>query len=157
MLDKDKWGKKERVWGLEPYYDPGRAIEIYESVKDLEIKSIVDIACGVGIVLESLGWVMDANCEQFDIEEYPEWQHLIIRPTKRDLMEFIETDEKFDLVLMLNSYRNWDEEPREKLNQWMKRNAKYFITGGEYGPNETGKVIGTDVKGFKLKLYDLSL
>lgn len=157
MLDKDKWGRKERIWGLEPYYDPGRAIEIYEAVKDLHITSIVDIACGVGIVLESLAWVIDADCEQFDIEEYPEWKHLVIRPTKRDLTEFIKTDEKFDLVLMLNSYRNWDEEPRERLNQWLIRNAKYFITGGEYGPNKYGKVIGTDVKGHKMKLYDCAL
>ena len=115
------------------------------------------MACGVGLVLESLGWVIDADCEQFDIEGYPEWNHLVIRPSVMNLEEFIATDKSFDLVLMLNSYRNWDEEPREKLNQWLKRNAKYFITGGEYGPNESGKVIGTDVKGFKLKLYDLSL
>jgi hypothetical protein len=151
------WGKKERIWGLESYYDPGRAIQIYEAVKDLGIKRTVDIACGVGLVAESLSWVIEGTFQQFDIEEYPEWKQLVIRPTVNDLTEFIKKDEKFDLVLMLNAYRNWDEEPRTEFNKWLKRNAKYFITSyeGENHVSNNWKVIGTDVKGHALKLYEL--
>lgn len=145
------WGKPERVWGLEPYYDPGRMIQIYEAIKDLNIKRVVDVACGVGLIAEGLSWVIPyTTFQQFDIEEYPEWQHLRVKPTVRDLNEFIKTDESFDLVLMLNSYRNWDDEPRGRFNEWLSRNAKYFISSGI-----DGKVIGKDVKGHDLVLKTL--
>lgn len=151
------WGSKERIWGLEPYYDPGRAIQVYEAIKDLDIKTVIDMACGVGLVVESLAWCFPSHYAQFDIEEYPEWEFLRIKPYKADFFKFIEQDTKFDLVLMLNSYRNWDEEPRNVFNKWLKRNAKYFITSyeGENPVSDTWKVIGKDVKGHSLKLYTL--
>lgn len=157
MIDKDKWGNEKRIWGLEPYYDPGRAIQIYNAVKDLNIERVLDIACGVGLIAESLSWVMPSTFEQFDIEEYPEWKHLVIRPTVKNLDDFIKKDDAFDLVLMLNAYRNWDEEPRNRFNKWLKRNARYFITSyeGENPVSNNWEVIGKDVKGHDLKLYTL--
>lgn len=152
------WGAKERIWGLEPYYDPGRAIDIYEAVKDLGIESILDVACGVGLILESLSWKIPCHkYHQFDVEQYPEWKSLVISPQKEDLFEYIKRDDSYDLVLMLNAYRNWDEEPREEFNRWLKRNAKYFITSyeGENPICDNWSVIGKDVKGHDLKLYKI--
>jgi hypothetical protein len=157
-METGDWGAdKRRIWGLEPYYDPGRAIQIHEAIKGLKIKTVIDMACGVGIVAESLAWVIPGHFTQFDIEEYPEWEFLKIKPTKADLFQFIKEDTKFDLVLMLNSYRNWDEEPRKEFNGWLKRNAKYFITSyeGENPVCDNWSVIGKDVKGHSLKLYTL--
>lgn len=160
-METGDWGRPERIWGLNIPADPGRAIQIYEAIKDLEIKSIVDVACGVGLVAEGLHWVMPKECEieHFDIEEYQEWSCLRLKPSVGNLFDFITVDKKYDLVMFLNSYRNWDEEPREKFNSWLKRNAKYFITSGEYGPTEDYKVIGDDYHNshasHKLKLYTL--
>ena len=68
-MEKGDWGSSERIWGLEPYYDPGRAIQIHEAIKSLKIKTVIDMACGVGIVAESLAWVIPGHFTQFDIEE----------------------------------------------------------------------------------------
>lgn len=140
-----------KYWGIEPTYDSGRMIEIYEAVKDLPVESVLDCCCGEGLILDGLSWVMPASYVQFDIESYPEWQKLHAKPFIADVADFIQTDQKFDLVLFLNSYRNIETGfDKEAFNKWLKKNAKYFITSdGE------GEVIGTDVKGHKLTLQKL--
>lgn len=155
---KGDWGNPKRFWGLEQRYDAGRMIDIYDAIKVLPIESILDVACGTGIILDGLWWKMQKHTmKQFDIEEYPEWQYLEVKPEKRDVMEFIKKDRAYDLVMFLNAYRNWDDEPRERFNSWLKRNAKYFITSyeGENPASNNWKVIGRDVKGHNLKLYIL--
>lgn len=155
-MNKDQRITEEgRFWYIENTYDPGRAIPIYEAIKDLGIESILDIACGEGLVLETLSWVMPIRMEQFDIVSYPEWGKLKVKPKVMDLKNL--NDEKYDLVMMLNSYRNWEDSDREKLNDWLKRNAKYLITSyeGENHISDNWSTIGQDVKGHSLKLYTL--
>lgn len=157
-MDKQDWGNPKRIWGLEPNYDSGRMIDIYLAIKDLPVESIVDVACGTGIILDGLWWKFQKHTmSQFDIEEYPEWQHLHVKPDKKDIEDFIKEDKSFDLVMFLNAYRNWDLEPKMKFNDWLKRNAKYFITSnlGDDGPSEKVLIIGRDAKGYELKLYEL--
>lgn len=157
-MDKQDWGNPKRLWGIEPRYEAGRMIDIHLAIKDLPIESVVDIACGHGIILDGLWWKnQHLKCEQFDIEEYPEWKNLQIEPNVTDLMDFIKEDRKYDLVLFLNAYRNWDAEPKENFNQWLKRNAKYFISSNpdDEGPSDNWSLIGRDAKGYELKLYTL--
>lgn len=150
-MEKGNWGDPKRLWGLEKTYDAGRMIDIYEAIKGLPIYDIVDIACGVGIVADGLQWKnLEWNIEQFDIKSYPEWEFLEVKPYVEDVMEFIKIDRKYDLVMMLNSYRNWDGEDKELFDAWVKRNAKYFITSGG-----RGVPIGKDVHGFMLMLETL--
>lgn len=148
-----------RFWGIEPTYDSGRMIEIYGAIKDLPISTILDCCCGEGLILDGLSWVFPATYTQFDIETYPEWQHLRAKPFVADVMEFIQEDQPFDLVLFLNSYRNMQTGfDRRAFDTWLKRNARYFITSNpsENGPSDNWAVIGKDVKGHDLKLYEIS-
>lgn len=136
-------------WGLEPYYDPGRMIHIYEALKGKEWESLLDVACGVGIVTEGLSWMYgDKSFKQFDIEEYPEWKHLKVKPEVRMVEDLLESDEKYDVILFLNSFRNWDKQ--EQFLEWLKGHCKYFISSGV-----DGEVIGRDVKGHNLILKTL--
>lgn len=90
---------------------------------------------------------------QFDINAYPEWKHLSVESEVKDVMDFVKEDKKYDLVLFLNSYRNWDDESRRKFDKWLNNNAKYFITSGN--SREGGEIIGNDGRGFPLKLYEI--
>lgn len=140
-----------KYWGLEPTYDAGRMIAIYEAIKELPITSMIDVACGTGIIADGLQWMMpNIAVEQFDIESYPEWQHLRVKPWQQDVLEFCKQEKQYDLVLFLNSYRNWDADTRGIFDSWLKRNARYFIHSGE----GEGTHIGLDVKGHTLKLYE---
>jgi len=156
-MNKEDWGHPNRLWGLESYYDPGRAIEIYEAIKDLRIESILDIACGNGLVLESLSWMKEGRYEQFDIVDYPEWGQLRIKPFREELQCYIKERHPFDLIMFLNAYRNWDEEPKKQFNEWVRRNAKYFISSNptDDGPSDDWKIIGRDCKNYELKLDTL--
>lgn len=144
------WGNPKRIWGLEETYDAGRMIQIYEAIRDLPITSIIDVACGTGIIADGLAWTRKWDVYQFDIEQYPEWKHLDVIPVKMDVMDFIKIDKSYDLVMFLNAYRNWDEKPRSMFDEWLKRNAKYFITS-----DGKGEAIGKDVKGHTLTLEKL--
>ena len=152
-MDKRDWGFEERVWGLEESYDAGRMIPIYLAIKDRNVKSILDVACGVGLIADGLTWMWDdRDIEQFDIIEYPEWRGLKVKPFKKDVMDFIKEDKHYDVVMFLNSYRNWDK--KEQFNEWLKRNARYFITSGANLPYKK-EIIGKDVKGHNLELYTI--
>lgn len=150
-MTKGNWGMPERIWGLEPTYDAGRVLQIYDAIKPLPIKSVVDIACGTGIIGDCLSWV-GYQVRLFDIVSYPEWKHLRVFPGILNVYNFLEEVTRYDLVLFLNSYRNWDD--KELFNDWLKNHASYFITSGD-GPNNNYKVIGKDVKNHDLKLYTL--
>lgn len=138
-----------KYWGIEPRYDSGRMIEIARALEGIEWHSLVDIACGEGLIADGLSWVFkDKDISQFDIETYPEWSHLSIRTEQKDVADFIKEEKKYDVVLFLNSYRNEQDgfsEVKEAFDAWLQRNATYFITSAR-----EGAVIGNDVKGFKL-------
>jgi len=146
-----------RHWGIQDQYAQGRMIEIAIALKKLELKSdfrLVDIACGHGLIADGLKWVFpDAKIEQFDYtDEYPEWSHLSVKPYNLDvetLMKRDDKDEHFDVVLFLNSYRNWTMQ--NEFNEWLKNHARYFITSGR----EDGEVIGMDTVNKPLKLITL--
>jgi hypothetical protein len=149
---KGDWGHEKRVWGIGKTYDSGRMIQIYEAIKDLEFNSLVDIACGQGIIADGLKWVFpNKEITQFDFWEYPEWVNLSVVPYREDVMDFIKKEKQYDVVLFLNSYRNWDE--KEEFNKWLYGHARYFITSGENNIKREKKVIGVDAKGYKLELY----
>lgn len=150
-MEKGNWGHPKRVWGIEPRYDSGRMIPIYEAIKNLKFDSLIDIACGNGIIADGLKWVFpNVNITQFDFWKYKEWKNLSVTPYQMDVVDFIKEDKHYDVVLFLNSYRNWDEQ--EQFNRWVKTHARYFITSGG---NFTGKkIIGKDCKGYDLELYE---
>ena len=151
---KGDWGHEKRIWGIESTYDAGRMIQIYEAIKDLEFESLIDIACGEGIIADGLSWVFpDKDITQFDFCEYPEWKKLKVIPYKKDVMDFIKEDQKYDVVLFLNSYRNWDK--KDEFNNWLYNHAEYFITSGDNNIERDKKEIGVDVKGYKLELYKI--
>jgi hypothetical protein len=138
-----------KYWNTEPNYDPGRMIQIARALEGIEWKSLVDIACGEGIIAEGLSWIFkEKEISQFDIKSYPEWKHLRVRTEEKDLVDFIKEDRHYDVVLFLNSYRNGNEgfgEVKDEFDAWLKRNAVYFITSGT-----DGDVIGEEVKGHNL-------
>lgn len=143
-----------KYWNIEKTYDPGRMIPIAKALEGIEWHSLVDVACGEGLIADGLSWVFkDKDISQFDIETYPEWSHLSVRTEQRDVADFIKDEKKYDVVLFLNSYRNDTEgfgEIKETFDAWLKRNATYFITSAR-----EGDVIGDDVKGFKLIIKKL--
>ena len=144
----------ERIWGIENEYDTGRIAYIYEFIKKLGIQefSLVDVACGNGLIADGLAYLFPkSKTEQFDIFYYPEWNHLRVKPQCIDLEEFIKQGRSYDVVLFLNSYRNYDGKQREKFNEWVTTHAKYFIcSGGNFGNSE---IIGKDVKGHNIEVY----
>lgn len=144
----------ERIWGIENEYDTGRIAYIYEFIKGLGLKdfSLMDVACGQGMIADGIGYLFpEAKVEQFDIFYYPEWNHLRVKPQCIDLEGFIKQGRRYDIVLFLNSYRNYDGKQREKFDEWVRGHAKYFITsGGQFGNPE---IIGKDVKWHNLEVY----
>lgn len=144
-----------RHWGIQEFYAPGRMIQIAEALKKLELKpdfSLVDMACGHGLIADGLKWVFpEAKISQFDLGSYEEWQHLEVHPYNLDVDEMMKRDERYDVVLFLNSYRNWEQQ--EQFNDWVKHHAQFFITSGS--SLENGELIGMDTVGQQLKLYKL--
>lgn len=163
----------DSLWGIERFSDkPERMIFIYEALVKLGLPdnfSIIDIAAGRGVVLNGVAGIFP-NCDAsiLDVVAYPYDWAKIPRRVKRYVMplqKFIKKSDKvYDVVMMLNSYRNWNADrsglARKDFNHWLESNAKYFITSGvKLGvklPYETGEIRGWDYKG-KLQLFKLPL
>jgi hypothetical protein len=140
------------IWNLQKEYEAGRMIEIYEAIKDLPIDSIVEVACGYGTISDGLKWVFpNKDISQFDVFENEAWSHLRVKPYIYDVLDFMKSDEKYDLVIFLNSFRNWNLQ--SEFKDWLKTHAKYFISSeiGEPGV----QVIGTDGRNHALQLWKI--
>lgn len=140
------------IWNLQIPYDSGRMIQIYEAIKDLPIDSIVEIACGYGIIADGLSWVFpDKKITQFDIFKNDSWKHLKIKPYIMDVMDFTKRIDHYDLVIFLNSFRNWEN--KKQFKEWLKTHAKYFISSEIEEPGT--EIIGMDGRGHKLELWKI--
>ncbi len=161
------------LWGIESNSDtPERLIFIYEALVKLNLPSnfsIVDIAGGRGVVLNGIAGIFP-ECKPtiVDITSYDyDWgkHRQSIKQIVMPLQEFIKvTDEIYDVVMMLNSYRNWGKneklpqriESKNNFDKWLIEHAKYFITSGATLPYEQGEIRGYDFKG-TLQLFKLPL
>jgi hypothetical protein len=104
----------------------------------LNIKSILDICCGRGFVLQGIKlWYPEAACYGLDMETFTDWnQWDKLTFIKSSLQEFIKnTSQTFDLVLMMETWRNWSQQDdggnfRRELIDWFKWHTKYFVCSG---------------------------
>lgn len=145
---------KDKIWGIEPEYNTGRAIAIYEAIKKLNLPAdfkLIDIACGYGLIADCLKDIFPgARIEQIDIKKYPEWKKLKVNTYQDTVQNLIKREEKFDVVMFLNSYRNWDGIDKDNFDEWLKGHCRYFIYSGD-----GGEVIGMDSKDHQLKLLKI--
>lgn len=163
---KDEF-RNEIIWGIEWDSDqPQRLIYIYDAIKKLNLPSdlsIIDVACGHATVINGLRRIfLDSKCKIVDIRRYKEWDNIAKSIVKIELplQRFIlEDDNKYDIVMMLNSYRFWDKNGKERIafDKWLIEHAKYFITSDGKLPYEKCDIAGNDYRGFKLELYKLPL
>lgn len=146
----------KQIWGIEELDSPDqllrgveRADHIIRAIGKLQNNrfdfSILDIACGDGGVLNRIKEEYP-QCKELgiDINYFDSWKDIKARTQQISLQEFMKTDaeQKWDYVLMLNSYRNTPPAFKKEIDAWLKQNAKYFITSlpWEY------KYIGVDAK-----------
>ncbi len=156
-VSKIIWGPERRLCSLDCI------VYIYEAINKLNLPfnfSMIDIACGNGQVMDALARLFPkSNSSILDIRTYPEWRGIkpevnkIITPVQK----FIELDNKFDIVIMLDTYREWGkhDKDREAFSRWLFKNAKYFITSGSNLCLEKEEIRGTDLKGYPLEMYRL--
>ena len=121
----------QSIWGINKNYEAYRIVPIYYALKDLDLPSnftIVDIACGHGIIIDAVASLFrECRALAVDINEYPEWAHLGVRKRVISIQEFIKQGRQFDVVMMLNSYRNWIGQDKDEFDEWVKKNVRYFI------------------------------
>lgn len=145
---------KDKIWGIEPQYGLARIVPIYETLKKLPLAEdfrLIDIACGYGLIADAIkGLFPQARVEQIDIRSYPEWKKLNVKPQKKTVQKLVEENEHYDVVMFLNSYRNWDGIDKDNFDEWLKGHCRYFIYSGD-----GGEVIGMDSKDHQLKLLKI--
>jgi len=151
----------QSIWGINKNYDTYRIVPIYSALKELDLPSdfkIVDIACGHGIIIDAVSSLFkECRALAVDIQEYPEWAHLGVNKKVIPLQEFIKQGRQFDVVMMLNSYRNWSGKDKDEFDEWLKNNVKYFITlGDNFQFYKSKKYIGEDCKNFNLFVYTIN-
>ena len=79
------------------------------------------------------------------------------------MQKFIKLEGNYDVVLMLNSYRNFSEkrsnqrEAKVNFDKWLIENAKYFITSNANLPYKKEVLGGCDLIDTPLELYHLPL
>ncbi len=76
--------------------------------------------------------------------------------TQMSVQNLVKNNEHYDVVMMLDSYRNWEGEVKEKFDRWLSKNVTYFITSGENAPRWHSEKIGEDVKYFPLYFYHVN-
>jgi len=140
-----------KLWGYNAADRYARADEIIAAITKLNLPedfSIVDIACGDGGVLNKVKEAFP-QCKAFgfDIEPPPE----AVNVTQGDLQDFIKDNHNhYDIVMMLNSYRNWHGKAKLDFDEWCSFHTHYFITSLK------GRQIGIDTHDFPLMLLDMS-
>ena len=93
-----------------------------------------------------------AQCIGIDIDENENWRHWTgVQFEKIDVMEKIKENKLYDIVIMLNSFRNWNSPDREKFVNWLDDNTKYFITSTNLPYRKS--VIGKDFYNVDMELY----
>ena len=161
----------ELIWGDDKNTDEIEGIKRGKNIIDIlsnhniNPNSILDLCCGKGYVLSGISEELpDADCCGIDIRSYDEWtkysnideygRYSMIKFQIDSFQHFINTSEdNFDLVLMLETWRNWTMVAennliwRRNLVAWLKDHAKYFICTGslfelESYPNE---IIAKDI------------
>lgn len=164
--------KDKRLWGIERTSDtPERIVFIYNALVKLNLPenfSIVDIAGGRGVIINGIAGlfpnckpaIVDIVCYPHDWKKFRKSVKIYIMP----LQDFIKLDLSFDVVMMLNSYRNWKKNDkieerrtaRNNFDAWLPTHAKYFITSGADLPYEQGEINGYDYRRM-LQLFKLPL
>jgi len=173
--------KKYKIWDLESRSDrPDRIIYIYEAIKKLNLPkdfSVVDIACGHGVVANGLIKLFSGSKITItDIRAYSEWLNISnkIKKIEMPLQLFIDSEygeKMYDVILMLNSYRFMTTKKngkrgiegiaREKLDEWILNHCNYFLTSNSLFSSipfwknkyEICEISGVDYKNYKLELY----
>ena len=165
------------LWGIERKSDtPERIVFIYEALMKLNLPpdfSILDMAGGRGVVLNAIAGIfpeckptiVDIRYYEYDWRKFRRQVKQVVTP----LQDFIESKcGVYDVVMMLNSYRNWKDvarrpgtilyrtEARKGFDKWLVEHAKYFITSGADLPYEQGEIRGHDYRGM-LQLFKLPL
>ena len=162
---------EKKLWGIERTSNrPERLVYIYEALKKIDLPKnfkLVDIACGYGVIVDGLGALFpDATISGVDIVKYKQWDMISdffgVKMIQMPLQDFIKLDNKYDVVMMLNSYRNWTVQKnmnkrsvaKYNFDKWLLSHAKYFITSKG---NLTYKkiIIGSDFRGYEIELYTL--
>lgn len=131
------------IWQNDGEGSINRARDIISALEKLKLPEsfrIVDIACGNGKIISEIKQAFP-NCEAYgnDILDF-DWGKdvtFICAP----LQEFIKNNKGFDVIIMLNSYRNWEGKEKDDFDVWLKQNTKYFITSLPWTNVET---IGKD-------------
>ena len=158
--------KTKKIWDIERRSDkPERIVFIYNALKKLNLPSnfsILDMAGGRGVVLNGLSGLFP-KCQPtiVDIRSYEnDWFKFRanIKTIISPLQDFIKsTEQKFDVVMMLNCYRNWSKHAEVKLlvDKWLETHTKYFVTSGCRTTWEQLDITGDDYKS-ALQLFKIS-
>lgn len=106
--------------------------------------TVLDLACGLANILSEISAIFpNSSCSGVDVVDYEERYPGRYAFLEQKVQDFIrETDKEFDVVIMLESYRNWDWETGDKLKRyggkfrnefdnWVRRHAKHFIFTGD--------------------------
>lgn len=148
-----------RIWQNDGKEEPNRGANIiieltrlHNANKLSEAFQILDIAAGNANVLAEIKHAFPkCKAEAIDIVPFPEWDRHDFPCIPMALQEFIHKDNRqYEVVMMLNSYRNWTGPEKEEFDRWIYSHAKFFVT------SFSGKFIGTDTNDFPMIMIDIN-
>jgi ubiquinone/menaquinone biosynthesis C-methylase UbiE len=144
-----------RYWNLNDRNETERYVYIYRELGAGFSGSIVDIGCGSGTIISKLQEKYpEAQCIGVDIDTHSLWIESKAKMIQMDIMDFIKQDNKYDVVLMLNSFRNWNSPERLVFTEWLDKHADKFITSTNLPYRKT--VIGKDYHNVDLESYEIN-
>lgn len=148
---------KNRLWNVDGYQADKRGSQIAAALEELDLPedfSILEAACGYGNVLNDIvANFPDCKPLGTDLVSYDEWDLMDVPLEVKPLQDLIKKNQKWDVVVMLNSYRNWEGELKEQFDAWLTKNATYFISSGDNHPDWPYQEIGLDTHNITLKLF----
>lgn len=119
-----------RIWNDDELKNDTRGARICELLETLQLEkdfSLVDLACGRGDAVRDIGaHFPEANILGVDIQSFDEWAKGG-RFKKEDMMDFIRQPGRWDVVMLLNSYRNWEGSDKVLFEKWLGEHSRYFI------------------------------
>ncbi len=137
-----------------------RIIEYLQTIDD-GVKTVFDICCGDALILYYIKCIFSEwNCYGLDLAAGDIKTHRMVRKAgvrlfKATLQDLVasEPPERFDVVMMLNTYRSWfSADLREHeaglpqaVNSWLMRFARFAILTATLEQARAWKALGCDV------------
>lgn len=149
-----------KIWENDGRESTTRGGEIIKEIKSLldgnRIQAdfrIIDVASGNANMLAAIFAAFpDCRASAIDYVKFPEWQAHDFPCIQMSIQDFMHMDDgKYDVVMMMNSYRNWRGSEKEEFDRWVQEHARYFLT------SLNAKHIGEDTFDLPMMLFDIRL